>query len=629
MARKILLADDSVTAQNMGRRILIDAGYEVVTVNNGSAALKKIAEQKPDLIILDVYMPGYGGLELCQRLREGRDTARTPILLTVGKLEPFKADEARRVRADAYIVKPFEATELLTALTKLEDKIVPRPDTHKPGRFAKAFAAIDHGIDPAVEAADADETSWKDRLRIPAGPKLVEQSNGGKASRGRKEKAREDRKTSHEPESANIPPDITPEEMSAIAAAAAALNGTADSSSPNEAAITETETVPRSTEAAEINAPVPPGEATPAEPAPAEPVTFASSPEEPPAALVPAAAEPQTPNLTEITAPEQPKSEPEVRDATAEKTNETAANVSAEAPSAEKPTDAEVLAALATLGVNDDAPGVHAAQPVAVAELEVTVARGPRWVAEEISVSDEEGTSILEREMEKAYAALAAAEGTFATFAVDSASSVTPMGAFPPQESIEPEIQTQPSTTSPAEIADAVSVTAVPSHAPVETLLESGQPAQQESGAVDIKAEAAMAVAAGAEIAVNEPATIDSVPDNAEPVAAEPAPVGEGVSRSEADLVAAWANWKHIRESVMSPLAETTQTEVLHEPPTAHDSANEQEPTAITAEAQPVTSSGDSDTIASIVDNMLAELKPKLMEELAKKLAQEKSKVNK
>ena len=60
MARRILLADDSVTAQNMGRRILTDAGYEVVTVNNGSAALKKIAENKPDLIVLDVHA-GLGG----------------------------------------------------------------------------------------------------------------------------------------------------------------------------------------------------------------------------------------------------------------------------------------------------------------------------------------------------------------------------------------------------------------------------------------------------------------------------------------------------------------------------------------------------------------------------------------
>ena len=81
MARKILLADDSVTAQNMGRKILADAGYEVTTVNNGSAALKKIAELKPELIILDVYMPGYSGLEVCQRLKDAPETARIPVIM--------------------------------------------------------------------------------------------------------------------------------------------------------------------------------------------------------------------------------------------------------------------------------------------------------------------------------------------------------------------------------------------------------------------------------------------------------------------------------------------------------------------------------------------------------------------
>src|SRR5207248_1456269 len=91
-----LLADDSVTAQNMGRRILMDAGYEVITVNNGSAALKKIHESKPDLIVLDVYMPGYGGLEVCQRLKESAETVKIPVLLTVGKMEPFKPEEAKR-----------------------------------------------------------------------------------------------------------------------------------------------------------------------------------------------------------------------------------------------------------------------------------------------------------------------------------------------------------------------------------------------------------------------------------------------------------------------------------------------------------------------------------------------------
>ncbi|HWH60724.1 MAG TPA: response regulator [Terriglobales bacterium] len=135
MPRTVLLADDSVTAQNMGRRILTDAGYEVITVNNGSAALKKIHEVRPDLIVLDVYMPGYGGLEVCQRLKESGDTSKIPVLLTVGKMEPFKADEAKRVRADAHIVKPFEASELLAALAKLEDRIVPQETSR--GRKSK------------------------------------------------------------------------------------------------------------------------------------------------------------------------------------------------------------------------------------------------------------------------------------------------------------------------------------------------------------------------------------------------------------------------------------------------------------------------------------------------------------
>ena len=53
MARKILLADDSVTAQNMGKKILSDAGYEVITVSNGSAALKKVNELMPEIVVLD------------------------------------------------------------------------------------------------------------------------------------------------------------------------------------------------------------------------------------------------------------------------------------------------------------------------------------------------------------------------------------------------------------------------------------------------------------------------------------------------------------------------------------------------------------------------------------------------
>jgi len=155
LARKILLADDSVTAQNMGRKILADAGYDVLTVNNGSAALKRITEIKPDLIVLDVYMPGYSGLEVCQRLKDAPETAHIPVLLTVGKLEPFKPDEARRVKADGHIVKPFEASELLTAIARLEDRMVPQQ--------SEATRFSGEGSGKKSESGSGD-SSWKNRL---------------------------------------------------------------------------------------------------------------------------------------------------------------------------------------------------------------------------------------------------------------------------------------------------------------------------------------------------------------------------------------------------------------------------------------------------------------------------------
>ncbi|HYL91769.1 MAG TPA: response regulator, partial [Alphaproteobacteria bacterium] len=120
---KILFADDSMTAQNMGKKILTDAGYEVITVSNGAAAVKKIAEQKPDIIILDVYMPGYTGLEVCEKVRASMQTVRTPVLLTVGKMEAYKPEDASRVRADGVIVKPFEASDLLAVVKKLEQRV--------------------------------------------------------------------------------------------------------------------------------------------------------------------------------------------------------------------------------------------------------------------------------------------------------------------------------------------------------------------------------------------------------------------------------------------------------------------------------------------------------------------------
>lgn len=123
-----------MTAQKMGLKILVDAGHEVIAVSNGAAAVKKIASEKPNLIVLDVYMPGYTGLEVCERVRAAQETANIPVLLTLGKMETgaFKPEDATRVKADGVIIKPFEASDLLAAVKKIEEKLAaPPPEPQK------------------------------------------------------------------------------------------------------------------------------------------------------------------------------------------------------------------------------------------------------------------------------------------------------------------------------------------------------------------------------------------------------------------------------------------------------------------------------------------------------------------
>ncbi|MGA9640184.1 MAG: response regulator [Terriglobales bacterium] len=295
MARKILLADDSVTAQNMGRKILTDAGYDVLTVNNGSAALKRIAESRPDLIILDVYMPGYSGLEVCQRIKESPDTADIPVLLSVGKLEPFKPQEARRVRADAHIVKPFEASQLLTAVASLEASLVPQKE--KPGQRAGAssspigteetnarterssrsgFSFLGTKKKDAPEEARKDWPfrSTSEASEAAPGPapsgQVPSSLSGSHFHDFRKVKAKEPSPETSGAESMamaaaptlqsipvpNVPPDITPEELDALSAVAARLHEAhaeqgsmmAPAETPAEPANTaETEAMPAAT----------------------------------------------------------------------------------------------------------------------------------------------------------------------------------------------------------------------------------------------------------------------------------------------------------------------------------------------------------------------------------------------
>jgi len=123
MELRILLADAGVTAQKMGKRILVAAGYDAITVSNGLAAVKQIAALHPDIVLLDLYLPGLTGIEVCEKTKAAPETERMPVVLTVGRVDPFRADEGLRVKADGLIIKPFEVKTLISTVEKLAQRL--------------------------------------------------------------------------------------------------------------------------------------------------------------------------------------------------------------------------------------------------------------------------------------------------------------------------------------------------------------------------------------------------------------------------------------------------------------------------------------------------------------------------
>jgi CheY-like chemotaxis protein len=596
LARKILLADDSVTAQNMGRKILADAGYEVVTVNNGSAALKRVAELKPDLIVLDVYMPGYSGLEVCQRLKDAGETARIPVLLTVGKLEPFKVEEARRVRADAHIVKPFEASELLATIARLWDRAAAQP--------------------PPEKDVPAD-TGWTSRLSFPSKKKKdvePEDVAAGAAFRDfRKSKSKtgvggavpaKAASPAQDPGVApEIPQDITPEELDALSELAAKLDGPAaaaenaalplpqqvEAAAPEIETEAELDVAPVVEPAIETAADIEPNIEPAMEPAAesvhaafaVEPATLAvegkNEFEIPVESVEPAIENAplvalQTASAAEEAAPVDRSVDrnDEPMFASAAGAVEPAEKEMAGEPSeAEEPApnDTELAEALRLL-----TPATGHAEASTVPSHETLVAAGqllaeeaahnaatsPRWMAEAVALSPEEAAISLEAEMFRTFAAMPAAmpEGMHESYS--GAELVAASGG------------------SVAAIAAAVE----------NRLAEAGLAASST------------AVAGGAE-------------NGSETATQEVA----GVSQAASLVDAAEAEKTESQDSpapVMEQVVAEESVAVAEEAPKAMAAA---------AAADGAASASDAIAIANIVDSVLADLRPKLLEQIAKKMA--------
>jgi DNA-binding response OmpR family regulator len=116
--KKILIVEDDPDIRIMMEYILKD-DYDLVLCEDGRSGIDKALEEKPDLILLDIYMPGISGLEVCKAVRDNPEISSTPIiLLTAGALKE-EVSEGYAIGADDYIFKPFEPEELIERIEKL------------------------------------------------------------------------------------------------------------------------------------------------------------------------------------------------------------------------------------------------------------------------------------------------------------------------------------------------------------------------------------------------------------------------------------------------------------------------------------------------------------------------------
>jgi len=159
--QRVLIADDNSNIQKMVSLALKDAGIEVIAVNNGEAAVRKISEISPDLVLADIFMPVRSGYEVCEFVKRDPRFMHTPVILLAGAFDPFDEREAQRVQADGVLKKPFVPPDplvnMVTALLAKTagERLVPVGVSAS----HSAQAEITSQAAPVIQAAPVRETA--------------------------------------------------------------------------------------------------------------------------------------------------------------------------------------------------------------------------------------------------------------------------------------------------------------------------------------------------------------------------------------------------------------------------------------------------------------------------------------
>lgn len=113
---KILIVEDSPSELKLMSQYLKDSGYNVIQAGGGKEALELALEEKPDVIVTDVVMPGMSGFELCRSLKRDPATQKVPIVICSSKNQEIDRLWAMRQGADAYLTKPYTKEQLIRAI---------------------------------------------------------------------------------------------------------------------------------------------------------------------------------------------------------------------------------------------------------------------------------------------------------------------------------------------------------------------------------------------------------------------------------------------------------------------------------------------------------------------------------
>ncbi|MCP5097354.1 MAG: response regulator [Chloroflexi bacterium] len=112
LTQSVLIVDDEPMARTLLRLMLVRAGFHVSEAEDGYDALEKVQLNRPDVILLDVMMPGMDGFTVCATLRNDAETARLPIIMLSAKTDLDSINQGLRVGATKYLMKPISPEDL-------------------------------------------------------------------------------------------------------------------------------------------------------------------------------------------------------------------------------------------------------------------------------------------------------------------------------------------------------------------------------------------------------------------------------------------------------------------------------------------------------------------------------------